>query len=191
MTTTDMTVALVPFDGLSRHRRRRLIARAALRTLVTIAAVVGLYYLAPMDKPMDAATVAGLAFAGLALGGVVGYQVWKISHSDYPTVRAVESLAFTIPVYILFFATLYYLLDHANVATFGTSLSRTDTMYFSTTVLTTVGFGDITAKTDAARIIVTCQMVLDLLILGLVVRLIVNAIKLGQQRHATTDLENT
>ena len=57
-------------------------------------------------------------------------------------------------------------------------------MYFSTTVFTTVGFGDITAKNEAARLAVTLQMWLDLLFLGLVVRLVVNAIKFNQQRRA-------
>ncbi len=57
-------------------------------------------------------------------------------------------------------------------------------MYFSSTVFTTVGFGDITAKTEAARLVVTVQMWLDLVFLGLVVRLVVNAVKFNQQRRA-------
>ena len=101
-----------------------------------------------------------------------------------PTVRAIESLAFTIPVYILLFATVCYVLSHGNSASFGTVLSRTDSMYSSTTVLTTVGFGDITAKTATAEIIVTCQMLLDLILLWLVVRLIVDVIKRGHQRES-------
>ncbi len=63
-------------------------------------------------------------------------------------------------------------------------MSRTDAMYFSSTVFTTVGFGDITAKTEAARLVVTLQMWLDLVFLGLVVRLVVNAVKFNQQRRA-------
>ena len=56
-------------------------------------------------------------------------------------------------------------------------------MYFSSTVFTTVGFGDITAKTEAARLAVTLQMWLDLVFLGLVVRIVVNAVKFNQQRR--------
>ena len=59
-------------------------------------------------------------------------------------------------------------------------------MYFSATVFTTVGFGDITAKTQAARVVVTLQMMPDLVIIGLVVRLVVNAIKIGQRRRNST-----
>ena len=62
-------------------------------------------------------------------------------------------------------------------------------MYLSTTIFTTVGFGDITAKTEAARLVVTLQMWLDLLFLGLVVRLVVNAVKFNQQRRAVQPSE--
>ena len=71
-----------------------------------------------------------------------------------------------------------------NHTTFGGPLSRTDAMYFSSTIFTTVGFGDITAKSEAARVVVTLQMWLDLVFLGLVVRLVVNAVKFSQQRRA-------
>ena len=56
-------------------------------------------------------------------------------------------------------------------------------MYFSTTIFATVGFGDITAKSQAARVVVTLQMFLDLVILGLVARLVVNAVRIGKQRR--------
>jgi hypothetical protein len=38
-----------------------------------------------------------------------------------------------------------------------------------------VGFGDITPRTDTARLVVAAQMLLDLAIIGVVVRVIVNA----------------
>ena len=83
------------------------------------------------------------------------------------------------------FATIYFLMAHAQPATFGVPLSRSDAMYFSATVFTSVGFGDIAAKSQAARIIVTFQMMLDLVIIGIVVRAVVSAIKIGRQRPAT------
>lgn len=112
--------------------------------------------------------------------------MWNITRSDHPTFRAVEALALIIPLYVLLFATVYYLMNHANPASFGEPVSRVDAMYFSATVFTTVGFGDITAKTQAARVLVTVQMMLDLVIIGLVVRLVINAIKIGQRHHNPT-----
>ena len=39
-------------------------------------------------------------------------------------------------------------------------------IYFTTTVLTTVGFGDISPVSDTARIVVTLQMVLGMVLIG-------------------------
>ena len=66
---------------------------------------------------------------------------------------------------------------------FGGHLSRTDAMYFTVTVFTTVGFGDISAKTETARLVVTGQMIADLLILGLGIRIIFGAVSRAQQHH--------
>jgi hypothetical protein len=43
------------------------------------------------------------------------------------------------------------------------------------TVFSTVGFGDITPKTELARLLVTGQMVVDVIILGLAIKVIVGA----------------
>ena len=51
------------------------------------------------------------------------------------------------------------------------------------TVFATVGFGDITAKTGAARLVVTGQMITDLIIRGLGARVIVGAVTRGRQRR--------
>jgi hypothetical protein len=66
---------------------------------------------------------------------------------------------------------------------FGGHLTRTDAMYFTVTVFSTVGFGDITAKTETARLVVTGQMIADLLILGLGIRIILGAVARGQLRR--------
>ncbi len=175
----------VLFDDLSAHDKRRLVGRVALRTIITVALVVAVYFLVPMDRAISAATVAELVLGVLVLFGVIVWQVRQIIRSDHPGVRAVEALAFTLPLYILLFATTYYLLDHANATTFTQPLSRIDSMYFSVTVFTTVGFGDIAAKAQGARVIVTFQMILDLVIVGVVLRLVVNAIKIGRQRQTS------
>ena len=157
---------------------------AVLRTLVTVALVVTIYFLMPLDHAMNAATVAELVLGVLLLFAIIAWQIWRITRSEHPGIRAVEALAFTVPLYILLFATAYFLMDHALASTFAQPLSRIDSMYFSATVFTTVGFGDIAAKSEAARVVVTFQMMLDLVVLGLVARLVINAIKIGQQRRA-------
>ncbi len=177
------------FDGLPRRQRRKLVLHAFLRVIATVAVIVVAYFIAPLDHSVSPATIIELVLLALAIFAMIGWQIWRITQSDYPTLRAVEALAFIVPAYLVFFATTYYLMSHANPATFGTGQTRLDSLYFSATVFTTVGFGDISAKTQPARAIVLCQMVLDLVILGLVVRLVVNAVKIGQKRH-TADGES-
>jgi voltage-gated potassium channel len=173
-------------DTLSDSQRRRTVAAASLRTIGTTALVVLVYFLVPMDRSFGLGTVFGLVLGVLAIFAIIGWQVWQITRSDFPTLRAVEALALIVPLYVLFFATVYFLMGRANGATFGSPVSRVDGMYFSSTVFTTVGFGDIAAKTEAARIVVTIQMMLDLVIVGLVLRLVINAIKIGQRRRDPT-----
>lgn len=71
-------------------------------------------------------------------------------------------------------------------------MTRTDALYFTVTVFTTVGFGDITATSQLTRRLVTIQMILDLLIVGLGIRVLLSAVERGRQRQgpdpdATTD----
>ena len=136
-----------------------------------------------MDSTFVPGTVIGLVLAVPAFFAIVGWQAWKITRSNHPVVRGVEALALLIPLYVFLFATAYFLMSHANGSSFGSPLSRVDAMYYSATVFTTVGFGDITAKSEAARVVVTIQMMLDLVIIGLVARLVVNAVKVGQRRQ--------
>jgi hypothetical protein len=67
-----------------------------------------------------------------------------------------------------------------SASNFSEPMTRTDALYFTVTVFATVGFGDITAKTEAARLVVTGQMIVDLVTIALVVKVIVDAAKRGR-----------
>ena len=160
--------------------RRHRIARTGL----TIALVVAIYFLLPLDHGSNARGGSGPCDRNLRARGDHRLANPRIVGSDHPTSRAVEALALTVPLYVLLFATTYFLWPEP-IRLFGGPLTRTDAMYFSSTFFTTVGFGDITAKSEPARLVVTIQMWLDLVFLGLVVQLVVNAVKFSQQRRAT------
>ena len=68
-----------------------------------------------------------------------------------------------------------------SAGNFGGRLTHTDGLHFTVTILSTVGFGDITAKTQAARLVVTGQMIADLVIFALALKVIVGAVRRGRQ----------
>ncbi len=168
-------------NGLRPAQRRRLAGLGLLRSLVTTGVLVALYYLLPLDriKNVRLMLVVGL----MLLLAVTGWQLWAVTRAKYPAVRAVEALATTVPWFLLLFASAYFIMADANLANFSTHpLTRTDALYFTVTVFATVGFGDITAVSQSARLIVTAQMMLDLLVLGLGVRVFVGAVQFARQQ---------
>ena len=176
-----------PLRSMDPAQRRRLTSLALVRILATSLGLVALYYLVPLHQLGGVPVAASLSVELLILAGVVAWQILSITRSDYPAIRAVEALAVTTPLFLLLFAAAYFLLAQDNPANFSPpTLSRTDTLYFTVTVFSTVGFGDITAASEAARLIVTVQMLLDLLVLGLGIRLFFGAVRTGERRRSDT-----
>jgi hypothetical protein len=156
--------------------------RSALRATGSSAALVVIYYVLPLDRSSTAVAVTMLTIGLVALMGLVAYQVRSIVRSRFPLLRGVEALATSIPFFLLLFASTYVVLATISAGNFSQPLSRTDSIYFTVTTFATVGFGDITAKSDLARLVVTGQMLADLVVLGLGVRVLLGAVQRGRQR---------
>jgi len=171
------------------RQRRILILRTVLRAVATTTLLVVLYYVLPMNTALDTHTVLLLILCLAAFVAILTWRIRAIIRSDYPGLRAINTLASVVPLYLLLFATAYFLMERADSAYFSQSLTRTGALYFSVTVFSTVGFGDITAKTDTARLVVTAQMLLDLILLGFGARVILSAVNLGRQRQAPREPE--
>jgi voltage-gated potassium channel len=163
---------------------RRLVVRAVLRAVLTSTALVLLYFTVPFTESPDSFTAWLLALGLLGLAGIVTWQVQTVLRSQYPALRAIEALAAAIPLFLLLFAAAYVLLADAQPQAFSEPLTRTDALYFTITVFATVGFGDIVPVTDAARVATMVQMVGDLLAVGLVLRVMLGAVKAGRERRA-------
>ena len=175
-----------PARELPPARRRRLIVRAVLRGLLVATVLVVLYYVLPFDRPLDAGTAARLLLGLSVFASITVWQIRRIAGSRYPALRAAEALGVIVPLYLLLFASTYYLMERASAANFTESLTRTDALYFSVTVFATVGFGDITAKSETARVMLIVQMLGDLLILGAGARVLLRAVRHGQQQSSNT-----
>jgi hypothetical protein len=68
-----------------------------------------------------------------------------------------------------------------NHAAFSQGMTRLDSLYFTVTVFATVGFGDISPVSQAARIVVMIQMIGDFALIGVGVRILVGAVEAGLQ----------
>ena len=163
---------------------RRRVLRALLRAALTSTVLVVLYYELPLTGTLEASTVV-LLLAGLAVfAGVISWQLRAILRSQYPALRAIEALAFAIPLFLLVFAAAYVKLADTQAHAFTEPLNRTDALYFTITVFSTVGFGDIAPVATAARVTTMVQMLGDLVVVGLVLRVMLGAVKEGRQRRA-------
>jgi voltage-gated potassium channel len=168
---------------LNPSERRRLEVRAGLHILFTAALLLAAYALAPADLTNPTRTGIWFAFAIGAVAVLIAMQVRSIMTASYPVLQAIESLVTAVLVVTILFALLYLDLSHSNPGYFSEPLDHVGALYFSVTVFATVGFGDITAKSDASRIIVTLQMFLDLLFIALVIRLFFHAAGERSRQH--------
>ncbi|MEU9034563.1 potassium channel family protein [Streptomyces sp. NPDC048352] len=154
-----------------------------VRAGASAALLTWLYYAAPLDHGFGAAAFAAL-LAGLALFGcLVAWQVSAIARSRRPRLRALEAVGTAVPLFLVLFSATYVLLSQDRPGSFSEPLSRTDALYFAVTVFATVGFGDIAPSDGTGRALVTVQMVADLIVVGLVAKVLFGAVQTGLSRR--------
>jgi hypothetical protein len=78
----------------------------------------------------------------------------------------VEALVLVFGLFLSFFSLLYVSLSTSSPDAFTQQVDKIAGIYFTTTVLTTVGFGDISPVSDTARVLVTLQMILGMVLIG-------------------------
>ena len=177
---------------MSRAERRRFILRGLLRALFMTVILVTVYFLAPLSWIDGVPMAVVLVLAPLVLVAVSWWEIRAILRSPHPGRRGIVALAVIAPLYLLLFAATYFLMARADPASFSTDpLRRVDTLYFTVTVFSTVGFGDISPTSEPARIIAMIQMILNLVVLGAGIRLLSAAVRRGREaKDVDADEEN-
>ena len=159
---------------------RRLTARAVVRIMAKAALLVALYALAPVAFAGVGAVLRLVGTVAL-VAVLIALQARSIRSAYHPELRAIEALVTAILVFVVLFALLYLGLDAADPASFTRPLTRVSALYFTVTVLATVGFGDITAQSDLAQVLVTVQMLLDLGLIAVIVRVFARAARAARR----------
>lgn len=166
--------------------RRRAVRSLLQSALVSIVIIAG-YFVLPFTSPLSTSTALLLILGLVAVAALLTWQIRAITRSPYPRARTVTALATTLPVFLVVFATTYFVMSRAEPDNFSEPLSRLDSAYFTVTVFATVGFGDIVPVTAAARGVTTVQMLGDVVIVGLVAHVIVGAMRMGLRRRGLDD----
>jgi hypothetical protein len=155
------------FEAAAAEERipRRLLVAAVMRVLGVVACVLVGYFLIPVE---GAEVLAGLlACVGIVVILVVfARQISRVSRSRRPVLAAVEALVLVFGLFLCFFSLLYVSISSGDTGAFTQDVDKVAGIYFATTVLTTVGFGDISPVSDTARVLVTLQMVLGMVLIG-------------------------
>jgi voltage-gated potassium channel len=162
----------------------RLVVGLLIRVTVSATVLLAVYCLVPTKGSGDDSDLPWLILDLVIFGLVVAVQVPVIVKAKYPRLRAVEALAVTVPLFLLIFSRIYLSNSLTDPAVFTLPLDHTTALYFTVTVFATVGFGDIVAQTNGMRLLVTLQMLLDLAVLGLAIKLLTLAAQRGVQRRS-------
>ena len=122
----------------------------------------------------------------IAAPGVILYRIFR-----HPVIN-VETILGAIDAYLLLgisFAAVYRLLDNVDSHFFAQGpASGVKYLYFSFVVITTLGFGDLTPRTDMGRVIVSLEALLGQIFLVTVVAVLVA--NLGRAARRPTHVQD-
>jgi voltage-gated potassium channel len=163
--------------------KRSAVARALLRGILVgllgfvIAGVVPLSTgpLRPFDWLLFIGVMSGFAVAV----AVAAVRERRAFHMEGPIAASADRIQHLLA--IVLWAIAFFALVYARLAgipgEFAGLATRLDAFYFTFTTLATVGFGDVHATGQAARLVVTVQIVFNLVVLALAVQVLVAALR--------------
>ena len=156
----------------------------ALRTVAALVLLLWAYYQAPLKDPLTARTGLLFVVSLVLLAVALVVQVRAILVSTTPVLRALRTLVIGMPTLLVIFAATYVTIDGQQTGAFTEPLDRTDGLYFTVTTFATVGYGDISPVTELARVVVTIQMVVGIIAVGLIAKVVLGAVNLARAHNS-------
>ena len=158
------------------------IVRVTITVIVLVAGLLAIFGSIPpqtlaRESPVQAVSTLGIDIVVLVslIVVVIVWQQRRIVRTHRALGALIEAIALIFVLFIGVMARLYHVLSVNFPDAFNRPLDFFDSMYFSMTIFSTVGFGDIYPQSHVAQSLVILQMVLDLVLLGVVVRILVEA----------------
>ncbi len=175
--------AHLAYAQLDRGERRRVLGQAALRMLLSVGLLVGIFIAVTPRDVAEGTAALGLFVAIALLAALIAWELYRTINDPYPEVRAATGLIVLVTAIIIIFALVYATMSEIDPAAFTEPLTKSDAVYYTVTTLSTTGFGDITAVSTGARWVVTGQMLFDLVLLVGLARVFILAAKAGRARR--------
>ena len=174
-------IAINRLQDLQRHQRRRVLARNLLTIIGSWILLFVVFFLEP-SKGFGTTRPTLMLTVGIVLVcGMLYYQYRQITSARFPMVRATVAICIVVPFFLVVFSMMYLAMSASVPSSFSQHLDHIRALYFTITTVSTVGFGDITPTSDPARMVVSVQMLLDLVVIGVGVRLLFNVAKVGME----------
>lgn len=136
-----------------------------IRLIVFSAILLGTYFLIPVEGFNEQNPLAAwfrLVAVVLVFLAAMALQLQLIMAARAPQIRAGEAVVELVLILLCLFALLYVSMSETDAASFSEPLTRIDALYFTTSTFATVGFGDITPRSELARGLLSVQMVANL-----------------------------
>jgi voltage-gated potassium channel len=162
---------------------RKLWRDRRVRSLISLVAVLVVYFAIPLDtnkSPARLAVELTITVLAMALVAAVTIREFRRMQLGEALQLTGGQLLVVLELVLVVFALTYY-----SLATHGTNemagiQTRIDSLYFTATTIATVGYGDIHSVGQVARVINTVQMVFDVVFIAAFIRLISTA---AEQHH--------
>jgi hypothetical protein len=140
--------------------------------VLVAAALVVAYVLLPVHSTALFPSWVSVILTMLTLAGVALYEYWVVTRSEFPLLREMQAITFVVSIAVVGYAAIYASVASYDAAAFSEPLDRVGALYLSVATASTVGFGDIHARSDAARIVVMLQIVTTVGLVGVAVKMI-------------------
>lgn len=156
-------------------RHRQLLAMLGDTTIVLALLTLG-YFTFPLRLEAGEVTSFVRLGASVVLFGTVGWLL--VVHSrrsrrrQAPDFFRIQQLLAALYLLVLTFALAYAVTGAWSPDEIAGVTGRVDALYFSVTVISTVGFGDIHASGSFGRMLVTVQMLFNLIYIGTSLRIL-------------------
>jgi voltage-gated potassium channel len=157
------------------------VRRPWLRLTGSMVGLLLVYYAVPFDVLGSIGrtatslllTVVGVIALAWAITGEVRRQLAGVSTTRAP------GLFMLLGLVVFVFAFGYYLLDRTTPGQMAGLETRTDALYFTLSTLGTLGYGDVYAEGQIARVLVGVQIVFDVVFVAALVAMFTGKVRAG------------